>query len=77
MSHHAEPPPQPKKPGRRRKKPPRDLIDFYRRWPEFREIAVALAGRADLSGAQRDTVNWLISLVDRIGEQDIGPLERF
>jgi hypothetical protein len=61
---------------RRRKKPPRDLIDFYRRWPEFREIAVALAGRADLSSAQRDTVNWLIFLVDRIGERDIGPLGR-
>ena len=61
---------------RRRGKSPRDLIDFYRRWPEFREIAVALAGRADLSPAQRDTVNWLILLVDRIGERDIAPLDR-
>jgi len=62
--------------GRRRRKPPRDLIDFYRRWLEFREIAVALAARADLSAEQRETVNWLILLVDRIGERDIGPLER-
>jgi hypothetical protein len=61
---------------RRRRKPPRDLIDFYRRWPEFREIAAALAHRADLSAAQRDTVNWLILLVDRIGERDLGPLDR-
>jgi hypothetical protein len=37
---------------------------------------VALAGRADFSAAQRETVNWLILLVDRIGEQDIAPLQR-
>jgi hypothetical protein len=55
--------------------PPHDLIDFYSRWPEFREVAVALAGRADLSASQRDTVNWLILLVDRIGPRDLGPLE--
>lgn len=61
---------------RRRKKPPRDLIDFYRRWPEFREIAAALVERADLSAAQRETVNWLILLVDRIGQRDIEPLDR-
>lgn len=61
---------------RRRRKPPRDLIDFYRRWPEFREIAVAIAARADLSAEQRETVNWLILLADRIDERDIAPLER-
>lgn len=37
---------------------------------------MALAARADLSAAQRETVNWLILLVDRIGERDIGPLDR-
>ncbi|MBV8837259.1 MAG: hypothetical protein JO000_12025 [Alphaproteobacteria bacterium] len=52
------------------------MIDFYRRWTEFRQIAVALAARADLSVAQRETVAWLILLVDRIGERDIGPLDR-
>jgi hypothetical protein len=50
--------------------PPRDLIDFYRRWPEFREIALRLAQRADLSAPQRETINWLILLVDRIDELD-------
>ena len=60
---------------RRRSKPPRDLIDFYRRWSEFRGIAVSLAARADLSAVQRETVEWLILLVDRVGERDIGPLE--
>ncbi|MGT2503923.1 hypothetical protein ACVOMS_30150 [Bradyrhizobium guangxiense] len=60
--------------GRRRGKPPRDLIDFYRRWPEFRKVAVAVSGHADLSPSQRDTVNWLILLADRVGERDLGPL---
>jgi len=52
------------------------LIDFYRRWREFREIAAALARRADLSAAERETVSWLVLLVDRIGERDVGPLDR-
>jgi len=52
---------------------PSDLIDFYRRWPEFRQTAVALARRSDLSPAERETVHWLILLVDRIGEHDIKP----
>jgi hypothetical protein len=53
--------------------PPRDLIDFYRRWLEFRGTAVALTQRVDLSAAERETVTWLILLVDRISEGDIGP----
>jgi hypothetical protein len=82
MSRHAERPRQPGenegRSGRRRRKapPPRDLIDFYRRWPEFREVAVALGARADLSPLQRETVSWLILLIDRLGEQDIEPLQR-
>jgi hypothetical protein len=52
---------------------PTDLIDFYRRWPEFRQTAVALARRADLSPAERETVHWLILLADRIGEPDLQP----
>jgi hypothetical protein len=35
-----------------------------------------LARRADLPPDERETVNWLILLVDRIGERDIGSLER-
>jgi hypothetical protein len=56
--------------------PPSDLIDFYRRWPEFRETAVVLAQRVDLSPAERETVKWLILLADRIGERDIGSVDR-
>jgi hypothetical protein len=65
-------------PGGRKKRQvaPSDLIDFYRRWPEFRETAVALARRADLSSAERETVHWLIQLADRVGEHDIRPADR-
>jgi hypothetical protein len=52
---------------------PNDLIDFYRRWPEFRQTAVALAWRADLSPAERETVHWLIQLADRVGDEDLRP----
>jgi len=58
---------------RRRREPPQDLIDFYRRWSDFREVASAIARRADLSPLQRETVKWLVMLADRIGEQDIAP----
>jgi hypothetical protein len=51
---------------------PSDLIDFYRRWPEFRQTAVALALRSELSLVERETVHWLILLADRIGEHDVG-----
>jgi hypothetical protein len=61
--------------GGRQASPIRDVIDFYRRWPEFRQIAVALAQRGDLSRVERETVNWLVLLVDRIGEQDVGPMD--
>lgn len=54
--------------------PPRDLIDFYRRWPEFRKVAVEVSSRPDLSPLQRDTVNWLMLLADRVGERDVDPI---
>ena len=67
-----------RQPGGRKKgqAAPSDLIDFYRRWPEFRQTAVALAQRPELSPAERETVNWLILLADRIGDHDIGPVGR-
>jgi hypothetical protein len=55
---------------------PRDLIDFYRRWADFRPAALDLAQRSDLSALERQTIHWLILLVDRIGEQDLEPLNR-
>lgn len=50
---------------------PRDLIDFYQRWSEFRPGVDALASRSDLSPLERQTIQWLILLVDRISEHDV------
>lgn len=50
---------------------PRDLIDFYQRWPDFRPMIATLAGRSELSSAERQTLHWLVLLVDRISEHDI------
>ena len=55
---------------------PSDLIDFYRRWPEFRAPAVVMAERHDLSPIERATVKWLIVLADRIGDHDLKPIDR-
>ena len=52
---------------------PRDLIDFYRRWAEFRPAVAALASRSGLSHSERQTVQWLILLIDRISEHDLQP----
>jgi hypothetical protein len=52
---------------------PRDLIDFYRRWPDFRQTVACLADRSGLSPAERQTIHWLILLVDRISEHDLQP----
>ena len=50
---------------------PSDLIDFYRRWPAFRRIAAQIATDARLSPAERETVHWLILLVDRVSDRDL------
>jgi hypothetical protein len=55
---------------------PRDLIDFYRRWLEFRQVVTRLADRDDLSASERQTIHWLILLADRISEHDLQPLKR-
>jgi hypothetical protein len=57
-------------------KPAADLIDFYRRWPEFRETAMLLTQNSGLSAAEKETVHWLILLMDRVGDRDVGPADR-
>jgi hypothetical protein len=54
----------------------RDLIDFYRRWSDFRQTAMQLVNRPDLSSSERLTVQWLVLLMDRISEHDLQPLQR-
>ncbi|RXH26294.1 hypothetical protein XH99_20330 [Bradyrhizobium nanningense] len=48
--------------------PPRDLIEFYHRWSEYRPFVARLASRSDLSGSERELLGWLILLADRIGQ---------
>ena len=49
----------------------RDLVDFYRRWPEFRGDIAGLLSSDNLTSAQRETLSWMVALLDRIGEHDL------
>jgi hypothetical protein len=51
--------------------PPRDLVDFYLRWPEFRAIAAHVAKRRCMSHAEREVLTWLVQLADRVGPRDL------
>jgi hypothetical protein len=55
---------------------PRDLIDFYQRWSDFRPMAETLASHSGLSLTERQTVHWLLQLADRVSEHDLKPLKR-
>ncbi|MDD1534722.1 MULTISPECIES: hypothetical protein [Bradyrhizobium] len=50
---------------------PRDVVEFYSRWADFRQTATQMLDRADLSPDERQTIFWLIQLVDRISEHDL------
>jgi hypothetical protein len=52
---------------------PRDLIDFYRRWSDFRPMVEALANHSGLSVSERQAVYWLKQLADRVSERDVQP----
>ena len=54
---------------------PHDLIDFYRRWSEFRPMVAVLANHSRLSVAERQTVHWLMQLADRVSEHDVRPVK--
>jgi len=49
----------------------KDLVDFHLRWSEFRKTAEALAEKDSLSDVERETVNWLIRMADRVGLADL------
>ncbi|CAH1665865.1 conserved hypothetical protein [Hyphomicrobiales bacterium] len=51
--------------------PPRDLADFYLRWPEFRIVASEIAERETLSRTEREVMTWLLRLADRVGPRDL------
>jgi hypothetical protein len=51
--------------------PVRDVADFHLRWREFRPEMTALAETRKLTARQREILNWLILLTDRIGPGDV------
>ncbi len=51
---------------------PSDVADFHLRWTEFRPHAVAALSQPDLTAVQRETLNWLIALSDRVSSRDLG-----
>ena len=55
---------------------PRDLIDFYQRWADFRPTIDALANHSGLSVSERQIVHWLMQLADRVSEHDVQPVKR-
>lgn len=54
----------------------RDLVEFYRRWPEFRGDVAGLLTNDELTSAQRETLAWMVALLDRIGDHDLNFIER-
>jgi hypothetical protein len=51
--------------------PPRDLIDFHLRWPEFRTVAERVTERGCMSHPEREVIAWLLQLADRVGPRDL------
>lgn len=49
----------------------RDLIDFYHQWPHLKNIAERIRDRKDLREDEKEVVEWLIVLADRVCEQDL------
>ncbi|MCA3637290.1 MAG: hypothetical protein IOB85_00470 [Methylobacterium sp.] len=55
----------------RNERPVRDLPDFVLRWQEFRPTALGLLERPVLDTEERQVVNWLILMADKITGNDV------
>ena len=51
--------------------PAKDLIEFYLRWNEFRPHLVDLRDSKTLEKAEKEALDWLIMLADRISLDDL------
>lgn len=58
-------------PPERPEEPIADLVDFYRRWPDLRSEARAMADGTALAPEQREVLDWMIRVVDRVGPADL------
>lgn len=50
-----------------------DLVDFYRRWPELRNEALAISTDGHLSQNRKALLEWMILVIDRVGPADFAP----
>jgi hypothetical protein len=48
-----------------------DLVDFYKRWPGLRDIAVDLQSDAQLAQDQQAILEWMVLVIDRVGPADL------
>lgn len=49
----------------------KDLIDFYRLWPDMRNDAVSLQNDPRLEPHHAFMIKWMILVVDRVGPADL------
>jgi hypothetical protein len=55
-----------------RDRPFRDLADFHLRWPDYKQAAIDAASTPGMPADQREVLEWLVRLADRVGKKDIG-----
>jgi hypothetical protein len=54
-----------------RDRPFRDLADFHLRWPDYKQVAIDAAHAPGMPSDQREVLEWLVRLADRVGQKDI------
>ncbi|OYU49252.1 MAG: hypothetical protein CFE31_07765 [Rhizobiales bacterium PAR1] len=50
---------------------PADLADLHVRWPQLRCHIAAIAEKPGLCATERELINWMVKLGDRVGRRDI------
>ena len=50
---------------------PSDVMDFFLRWREFRDVATTLQGKRGLNAKEREVARWLVAVMDRISARDM------
>ncbi|MEL6619258.1 MAG: hypothetical protein AAGF36_06960 [Pseudomonadota bacterium] len=50
-----------------------DLLDFFERWPATRSTILALLNSDHVSQQEREILNAMVFVVDRVGPDDLEP----
>ena len=48
-----------------------DVFEFYTQWPDLRDRIVALKEGDALTPEDREIVDWMIHVMDRVGPSDL------